>query len=91
MFASNRYRQLAIIALAIAAPSIACFGWYSMDSMSAASSAVRTLVVFAYPAALISATFLVLALISARRNPSQVWISALALGLSLAVLIIARI
>ncbi len=90
MISSGLTRLLAGIIIAVALPSIACFGWYSMDSVQNASTALRAMVVIAYPAALIALTLLMLAFISARRSRLQVWASALSLALSVAVVLIAR-
>jgi hypothetical protein len=90
MFTSNLTRLLAAVMIVIAVPGIACFGWYSMESAGSTNALVQTIVIIAYPAALISLTFLVLAFISVKRNRYQVPISALFLALSLAVVILAR-
>ncbi len=78
------------VLVAIAVPGIACFGWYSTESAGATTAAVRTMVIVAYPVALIALTFLVLALVSPSRRRTQAWISAVSLVLALAIVLFAR-
>ncbi len=77
--------------LGVAMPSIACFGWYSLESVDNTNVYMRAVVAAAYPATLISMTFLMLALSSSKRSWFYVWISSLSLALALAVVLVTRI
>ncbi|MGC2459267.1 MAG: hypothetical protein WA435_14885 [Gallionellaceae bacterium] len=83
-------RLLVGVILVVAMPSIACFGWYSLGSTPNASAFVRAMVVAAYPAAIISLALLVLALSSPKPSRRRVWVSALCLALTLAIVFVAR-
>jgi ACR3 family arsenite efflux pump ArsB len=84
-------RLLAGAILVILVPGIACFGWYSTESVADANAATLTLVIVAYPVVLIALTFLVLTLASARRSRFKLWASAVSLLLAIVVLFIVRL
>jgi hypothetical protein len=83
-------RLLVGVVIALAMPSIACFGWYSLASADKAGALVQAVVVAAYPAAILSLALLVLAHFSSRRSRRRVLVSAICLALSLAVVFVAR-
>ncbi len=87
---SSLTRLFISVILVVALPGIGCFGWYSLDAVANTSTFVKVTVVAAYPAALISLAFLLLALSSSNRNWRTVWISGLFLAVALAIVIIAR-
>lgn len=83
-------RWLAGAILIVAAPGIACFGYYSLADAGAVGAGVGTLVVLAYPAALLGLCGLVAAGLSPRRTPVRVWAAALCFAVPAAFLLLIR-
>jgi hypothetical protein len=76
----------------VAVPSIACFGYYSLDSLGDVSSGTgRTLIVLAYPLALLGLVGLLAAAFSPSRPPWWVWSAAACFALPAAALVLIRI
>lgn len=90
MQASTAIRLLIGVILVVALPGIGCFGWYSLGTLSTADTLIKTMVVVAYPTALISLAVLLLALISKNQNRHLVWVSGLSLMTMVAIIFIAR-
>ena len=91
MRASNGIRLFIGVILIVALPGIGCFGWYSLNALSTTNTLVKTIVVAAYPVALISAAVLLLALVSSNRNRRIVTVSGLSLATMLAIIFITRL
>jgi len=76
--------------LIVAAPSIACFGYYSLAAAGEIGAAAGTLIVLAYPAALFGLCGLVATGLSPRRTPLRLWAAALCFALPAALLLLTR-
>jgi hypothetical protein len=65
------------LAVVVAVPTMACFGYYSLETHGDARGYWTLPVVLAYPAALMGLIAFVAALTSRRRSRGKLWLSAL--------------
>jgi hypothetical protein len=80
------------VLLIVAVPSIACFGYYSLDSLGDVSSGTgRTLIVLAYPLSLLGLIGLMASAFSPVRRSWWVWSAAFCFAAPAAVLVLIRI
>jgi len=68
MLDSSILRWLIAVIVAISVPSIACFGFYSLDAAGDVGRRWPSLVILAYPVALIGLIWLVASVFSAKRT-----------------------
>ena len=71
---SATLRWLGAAIVAVAVPSIACFGFYTLEAAGEAGKHYPTLVILSYPATLIGLVWLVAAALSERRTVSRLLI-----------------
>jgi 4-amino-4-deoxy-L-arabinose transferase-like glycosyltransferase len=64
------------IAVMVAVPSIACFGYYSLAGVGDQSGPWVVPMILAYPLALIGAIGLGMALLAQKRSTKRIWIAA---------------
>lgn len=79
------------IAVAIAVPGIGCFGFYTLQYMGEAGARWATLVVLAYPLALIGLTWLVATVFSPHRTKLRLLASALCFAAPALFLLLVRL
>jgi len=77
-------------AVALAVPTIACFGYYSLAYVDQEGSAWSTLVILAYPTALIGLVGVVAVLVSRRRSRALLWLAFVCLAVPLVFLLVLR-
>ena len=79
------------LAVIVALPTIACFGYYSLDYVGQERGVLATLTVLAYPTAIVSSIGVVAVLLSRKRSRALLWLTSLCLAGSIAFLLILRI
>ena len=77
MISSSTLRKLIGLAVAVAVPSIGCFGFYTLDAMGETGKHWPTLVILAYPIALVGLVSLVVTAFSSQRTTLRLLISAI--------------
>jgi hypothetical protein len=91
MTESRLLRSALAVMLIVGTPSVACFGYYSLESLGDVHGALASIVVLAYPMAFIGLVWLVTTLSSARRGRPHTWIAALCFALPALLLLAIRI
>ena len=79
--------NLVRLAVAVAVPTMACFGYYTLDALGEARSAWAIPAVLAYPLALIGAVGVVLALRAPQRHNGVLLLWSLCVAVPTALLI----
>lgn len=82
---------LAGIAVAVAIPSIGCFGYYTLQDLGEAGTRWAALVILAYPVALIGLVWLVATSFSPRRTKLRLLASALCFTVPAGFLLLVRL
>ena len=84
-------RWLVGIAVAVAVPGIACFGFYTLDAVGEAGRRWAALVILAYPLALVGLVSLVATFFSARRTALRLLVSAICFAVPALFLLLVRL
>ena len=84
-------RWLVGIAVAVAVPSIACFGFYTLNVVGEVGKRWPTLVILAYPVALVGLISLVITSFSAQRTRLRVLVSAICFAVPALFLLLVRL
>jgi 4-amino-4-deoxy-L-arabinose transferase-like glycosyltransferase len=90
MSAPNLPQWLIRFAIAVALPSIACFGLYSLDHVAEDNSSWTVPVILAYPAALIGLGGLAMAVLAPRRSNVKIWWWAIGVAIPVMFLLVVR-
>ena len=77
-------------AVAVAVPTIACFGYYSLESLGDDKGPWTLPVILAYPMALIGLIALAAQLLSPSRSKLVLWLSALCIVMPILFLFLVR-
>lgn len=75
---------------AVAVPGVACFGYYSLEDLGESARRFSTLIILAYPLALIGLLALVASAVAHPRSPRRLWASALCFVLPTLLLLVLR-
>ena len=78
------------LAVVVAVPTIACFGYYALADLGAERSSWAVPVVLAYPTALIGLVGLAGALMAPQRSRAKLWLSALLFVVAALFLVLVR-
>jgi hypothetical protein len=82
----------ALAALAIiGTPTVACFGYYSLENLDDVHAALASIVVLAYPTAFLGLMWLFATLSSGRRSRPHLWLASLCLALPTLLLVAIRL
>ena len=88
---SSLVRFLVGVVVAVAVPGIACFGYYRVDEISKINGIWTTLVILAYPAALIGLIMLLTTYFSAQPTKNRIVISTFCLIIPLLFLFLMEV
>jgi hypothetical protein len=91
MTSSSIPRWLVGVVVAVAIPSIACFGYYTLEDLGETGHRWATLVILAYPTALVGLVWLVATCASVHRTGVRVAASALCFAIPASFLLLVRL
>jgi len=91
MIDSPILRSAIAVLVIVGTPTVACFGYYSLENLGDVHAALASIVVLAYPTAFLGLVWLLATLSSGRRSGSRLWLAALCLALPTLLLVAIRL